>query len=141
MRFWDSSAIVPLLARQPSTSEATAQFQLDADLVVWWGTGVEAVSAIARLDREGIPQSTVTEALKRLDELATAWREVEPTDRVRIVAGRLLRVHPLRAGDALQLAAAVVASEDRPASLPFVTLDQRLALAAEREGFPVLTWE
>jgi predicted nucleic acid-binding protein len=54
------------------------------------------------------------------------------------MATRLLRVHPLRAADALQLAAAIIAAEDDPRSLPFVTLDDRLALAAEREGFPVV---
>jgi predicted nucleic acid-binding protein len=56
---------------------------------------------------------------------------------VRQTAIRLLRVHPLRTADALQLAAAIAAAEDHPATLPFVTLDERLAQAAEREGFPV----
>jgi predicted nucleic acid-binding protein len=46
-------------------------------------------------------------------------------------------VHPLRAADALQLAAAVVAAEGIPASLSIVTLDERLAAAARREGFVV----
>jgi hypothetical protein len=46
-----------------------------------------------------------------------------------------LRVHPLRAADALQLAAAFVAAERRPSSLEIVTLDQRLAAAARKEGF------
>ena len=63
---------------------------------------------------------------------------VGPLERVRQVAIRLLRVHPLRTADALQLAAAVVASEDRPRTLDVVTLDARLALAARREGFAVL---
>ncbi len=53
-------------------------------------------------------------------------------------AGRLLRLHPLRAADALQLAAAIIACEHQPESLPLVTLDQRLAEAARREGFAVL---
>jgi hypothetical protein len=44
----------------------------------------------------------------------------------------------MRAGDALQLAAAIAASEGHPATLAMVTLDERLALAAEREGFPVV---
>jgi hypothetical protein len=49
-----------------------------------------------------------------------------------------LRVHPLRAADALQLAAAFIAAERRPSSLEVVTLDDRLAAAARKEGF-VLT--
>jgi hypothetical protein len=52
----------------------------------------------------------------------------------------MLARHPLRAADACQLAAAWVAAEGQPETLPVVTLDGRLAAAAEREGFPVLTW-
>jgi len=44
----------------------------------------------------------------------------------------------LHAADALQLAAAVAAADDSAAQLPFVTLDTRLALAAQREGFEVI---
>jgi uncharacterized protein len=51
---------------------------------------------------------------------------------------RFLRVHPLRAADALQLAAAFVAAERRPSSLDIVTLDDQLAAAARKEGFVVL---
>jgi predicted nucleic acid-binding protein len=47
-------------------------------------------------------------------------------------------VHPLPATDALQLAAADAAAEHRPASLEMVTLDERLAVAARKEGFVVL---
>jgi predicted nucleic acid-binding protein len=55
----------------------------------------------------------------------------------RELANRLSRTHPLRAADAMQLAAALVAAEERPASLRLVTLDDRLADAARREGFVV----
>jgi len=51
---------------------------------------------------------------------------------------QLLRVHNLPAAGSLQLAAAPVASEQRPGAIPFVCLDQRLRTAAEREGFPVV---
>jgi hypothetical protein len=50
----------------------------------------------------------------------------------------LLRIHPLRSADALQLAAALEASENEPRTLPFVTLDERLARSAVREGFPIV---
>jgi len=78
------------------------------------------------------------EALRRLDGLARAWREVQPVTVVRTTAIRLMRVHPLRTADALQLGAAIVAAEEHPATLPVVTLDERLAQAAEREGFAVI---
>ena len=48
---------------------------------------------------------------------------------------RLLRAHALRAADGLQLAAALVASEHQPGAWQFICLDNRLATAAEREGF------
>ncbi len=51
---------------------------------------------------------------------------------------RFLRVHPLRAADALQLAAAFVLADRRPSTLELVTLDDRLAVAARKEGFVVL---
>ena len=47
-------------------------------------------------------------------------------------------MHSLRAVDALQLAAAFLAAEQRPTSLAMVTLDERLATAAQKEGFAVL---
>ena len=59
-------------------------------------------------------------------------------DLVRRHAERLVETHPLRAADALQVGAALVAAHDDPAALEFVTLDQQQAQAAEREGFHVL---
>jgi predicted nucleic acid-binding protein len=139
MRFWDSSAIVPLLVEQPSTVGLTIEFERDPDIVVWWATVVECASALSRLEREEILDTTaLAVARNRLDRLAAAWREIQPVDRVRDVASRLLRVHPLRAGDAVQLAAAILAAEDDPRSLALVTLDDRLSSAADREGFPVI---
>ena len=62
---------------------------------------------------------------------------MQPTDRLHALAQRMLRVHALRAADALQLAAALLASDEEPAGLEVVTLDSRLADAARREGFRV----
>jgi predicted nucleic acid-binding protein len=80
----------------------------------------------------------MTLALQRLRQLTAGWHEVDPSDEIRETAARFLRVHPLRAADALQLAAAFAAAERRPASLEIVTLDDRLANAARKEGFAVL---
>lgn len=107
-------------------------------MCVWWGTEIECVSAVARLEREdALADKAMIAALERLDLLVEAWNEVQPVAAVRGTARRLLRVHQLRAADALQLAAAVVAAEGVPASLDLVTLDERLAAAARREGFVV----
>jgi predicted nucleic acid-binding protein len=139
VRFWDGSAIVPLLVAEPSSVAVMAAYELDPEVVAWWATGAECVSALARLEREGsLTQASMSEGLRRLDGLARAWREVQPVTAVREIAIRLLRVHPLRTADALQLASAIVAAEGHPASLALVTLDDRLAQAAEREGFVIV---
>ncbi len=139
MRFWDSSALVPLLVSESATAAMTREYERDPDVLAWWATDVECASALARLERDSaLGAAGLAEALHRLDLLSAAWQEIQPTAPIRRAALRVLRVHPLRAADALQLAAAVIASEHEPASLDFVTLDDRLATAASREGFPVI---
>jgi predicted nucleic acid-binding protein len=138
VRFWDSSAIVALTVAEPSTAAMQAVAAEDPLMCVWWATEIECVSALARLERDGaLTDLAMTAALQRVDLLADSWNEVQPITSVRIAARRLLRVHTLRAADALQLAAAVVAAEGVPPSLDLVTLDDRLAAAARREGFTV----
>jgi predicted nucleic acid-binding protein len=139
VRFWDSSSIVPLLISQPASQTMAAAFATDPDIVAWWGTEVECTSAIERLQREGrLRPSDAAAAYQRLDAHLASWQEIQPASRLRKTAERLLRVHPLRSGDAFQLAAAVIAADGSPETLSFVTLDERLARAAEREGFPVI---
>ena len=139
MRFWDTSAIVPLLVEQAPTTRMQSLAAADPSLIVWWGTAVECASALARLEREGeLDTSTARSAFERLAQWTASWQEVESGDLVRETAIRLLRVHTLRAADSLQLAAAFVAAEGRPPTLELVTLDDRLALAAQREGFIVV---
>lgn len=140
MRLWDGSAIVPLLAGEAETVAMTAVAADDPLMLVRWATPAECVSAIARLERERtLSGDAATAVLQRLDALAEGWHEIQPVEAARRTARRLLRVHPLRAADALQLAAAVVACEGDPSSLELVTLDERLADAARREGFAVLS--
>lgn len=139
MKFWDASAIVPLLLAEPITAAAQTLAAKDPAMLVWWGTEVECASAIARLERDGaIEEPAVTQAFARLRQIACGWHEVDPSDTIREAAIRFLRVHPLRAADALQLAAAFIAAERRPPSLEVVTLDDRLAVAARREGFVLI---
>jgi predicted nucleic acid-binding protein len=138
VRFWDSSALVPLLAAESRTRAAQALYAHDPEVVVWWGTPVECASAIARLERDGaLTAARAADAFARLDALSGSWFQVDPRDEIRETARRLLRVHPLRAADALQLAAAFVVAERRPPTLAFLTLDDRLREAAAKEGFIV----
>lgn len=138
MRYWDSSALLPLLVAEAASPVVRQEFELDPEVIAWWATEAECVSVLARLERDGTLESAAMgQALRRLDRLAASWHEVQPVTAVRTTAIRLLRVHPLRTADAFQLAAAIIAAEDQPATLPLVTLDGRLAQAADREGFVV----
>ena len=138
MTFWDASAVMPLLVEEPASKAVAARRAADATMVVWWGTEVECVSALCRLEREAsLSSGGLQAAIGRLDRLSASWLEVLPGAGVRDTARRLLRVHPLRAADALQLAAAIEAAEGRPAGARLLTFDQRLRDAALREGFDV----
>ena len=139
MKFWDASAIVPLLIEERSSQALRALLTDDPVMVVWWATPTECASALARLDREGLLDTqSLRAAHKRLSQLLGNWEEVDPHDEVRETAARFVRVHPLRAADSLQLAAAFVAAARRPSSLEIVVLDERLAAAAQKEGFSVV---
>ncbi|MGA3307890.1 MAG: hypothetical protein ABSD08_04645 [Xanthobacteraceae bacterium] len=139
MKFWDASAIVPLLVAEAATRRLQALAAEDSDMLVWWASEIECVSALARLERDAaLNAQAMTLALQRLRQLAAAWHEIDPSDAIREAATRFLRVHPLRAADALQLAAAFLAAERRPASLAIITLDDRLGAAARKEGFAVI---
>ena len=139
MRFWDSSAVVPLLVPELASERLRRLHASDPVVIAWWGAEVECVSAVARAERVGrLSVTGAAEGLRRLVALRRGWHEIEPSEEVREAAKRLLRVHDLRAADALHLAAAFVAAESRSASLGFVCLDDRLRLAAGREGFAVV---
>jgi len=110
----------------------------DPAMLVWWTTDTECTSALARLERDrSIGAAGIEAALDRLDALIDGWSEIQPLETVRRTARRLMRTHPLRPADALQLAAALAAAEGDPTTLPIVCLDGRLSAAARREGFTV----
>jgi predicted nucleic acid-binding protein len=136
VRFWDVAAIVPLVALDKQTADCRALLAEDSDIVVWLLTPVEVISALTRRLREkSLKPIELSKAKEQLTALEKAWSEVISVERVRDRARRLLETHPLRAADSLQLAAALLASEENPQAFPFVTLDERLGGAAEREGF------
>ena len=138
MNFWDSSALVPLLVTEASSDLRRKQYDADPWAVVWFGTLAEIESSLVRRQRDGqLPADVEHAARKRLHEMTKQWTEVTPTTEVRARAIRLLRVHPLRAADAFQLAAALIFCREQPQHLSFLTADQRLRDAANLEGFPV----
>jgi predicted nucleic acid-binding protein len=138
VRFWDSSALVTLVLDQPRTAQARQLHAQDPELMVWWASSIECASAIARLHRDGqLSDTEDSRARGLLTALRASWFEVQAGNAVREQALRILRLHPLRAADALQLAAALEWSGSPPAG-QFVSFDQRLNSAAQREGFITL---
>ena len=111
----------------------------DTDLVTWWGTRPECISALNRRRREGgLSFQEVADARVLLDHLSNSWAEMRPTVSVRSLAEGFMDVHPLKAADALQLAAAYRWAAERPDGHEFVSLDGALTRAAEAEGFSVV---
>lgn len=142
MKFWDASAVIPLCVSGPSSPRILPLAQEDGAIAAWWGTAVECYSAFSRLRRQGdLEVPDLERACQALHQLAEGWSEVAPGPRVREEAIRLLGLHPLRAADALQLAAALAWTDRRPFGRHFLSLDLRLRDAARAEGFTVLPLE
>lgn len=140
MRYWDASALVPLFIEEASTAEVQGWRAADLGITTWMMTRVEVISGIARRKREW-PELLArwNRAVREVHEVASRWSEISDAAATRLHAERIVLDHPLRTADALQLGAAIVAADGDPQSLELVTLDNRLAEAARREGFPVLT--
>lgn len=137
MRFWDTSAIVPLLLEQPASGRARELLAEDPAMAAWWGTPIECWSAAARLRREGRLSAQDEAAVHALlEHLHDAWVEVLPSEEVRKRALRLLQIHALRSADAVQLAAALTCAGS-PGGAGFVAFDERLRGAARVEGLEV----
>ncbi len=136
--FWDSSALVPILVPEARSSGLTSLLVGDKEPAMWWATPLEVQSALYRRHRGSpLPSPAMRQATERLRAFVEHADSVAPTDELRHRAGRLVAVHPLRAADALQLAAALVWCEDQPQTETFVSLDERLRAAAMKEGFTV----
>jgi uncharacterized protein len=139
MRFWDSSALIPLLIRETASEQMRSLLAADAEIIVSVITSVEVQSALWRRRHHGdlaADQHAIAESA--FATLSASWSEIDDIFAARTLAVALIMRHVLRAADALQLAAALIASAADPATLLFVTLDQNLALAARTEGFTVL---
>ena len=137
MRFWDTSALVPLMIDEPRSEEMRALAQQDAHIVTSAFTVVEIASANWRRRHAGeLSMSAHETADRNFAYLSETWIELPITQDIIDAATSVLSRHTLRAGDALQLGAATVATGQ--IRLTFVTLDKGLAAAAQSEGFPTL---
>lgn len=138
MRYWDASALIPLMIREPRSEELRSLAQEDLHIITSAYTIVEVASAHwRRRHAVELTMDAHEKADRNYAQLSETWIEVPVTREVLEAAVFLLSRHKLRAGDAMQLAAAHIASREQR-GLAFVTLDQNLASAARAEGFSVL---
>jgi predicted nucleic acid-binding protein len=137
VRFWDTSALVPLVVDELSTRQMAELLSDDPNITVWICTSVELASAVWRRARSH-DRLELRDAEALIASLESIWTAIDESVATIDRGRNLLTKHTLRAMDALQLAAALVACRDDPQSLPFVTLDKNLARAARAEGFDVL---
>jgi uncharacterized protein len=93
---------------------------------------------LVRLQREGaLSDSAFRVSCECFSTLLFSAKEILPSANVKEIACQQLERFPLRAADALQLAAALVWCGERPRGRWFVCADRRLAAAAAGAGFEV----
>lgn len=134
MKFWDTSALVPLVIEEERSRTMLRLMTADMNVTISFVTRVEIASAVARRLRN--EPDMLRHASRLVRALEQSWIEVDLDAHVLATARRLAHTHALRAGDAIQLACAV--GWHAHDTIQFVTLDHELATAAHSEGFAVL---
>jgi len=134
VRFWDSSVLVPLVTDEPMTDALTTLFADDSDILVSFITPTEVTAAMWR--KAGVNDDLRQRSEKRYAVLERHWAVTTEYETALTESLRVVQRHRLRAGDAIQLACAILAAPDR--AVAFVTLDGDLRDAARQEGFTVL---
>jgi predicted nucleic acid-binding protein len=105
-------------------------------VTVWWAAPVEVSSAFARLKRTGhLTSAGQVQAQVTLRSIRGDWKEVQPSEELRDHAERLVDRFPLKAADALQLAAAMAWCSAHPSGRAFLSGDRQLLDAARQLGF------
>jgi predicted nucleic acid-binding protein len=101
-------------------------------------SAVEIASALARRCREGAFAAAERDrALSALEKDFATLRVVELSPAVALEASSLVVRHPLRAGDAVQLASALLLRRELATDVAFFAYDDRLSVAARAEGLVV----
>lgn len=136
MKFWDSSALVPLVSNESTTETLNGIMTADPAIVVSPITPVEVDSAVWRKARQTRDQVARQRSLRRLSELHDRWVVIERYSEIFEEARRMVARYGLRGADAIQLATAIITRGD--STLVFVALDKDLQAAARAAGFPIL---
>jgi predicted nucleic acid-binding protein len=127
------------LCVQQQSSTVARQLARKHEFIVWWCTSVEMQSAFERLARmRELSPAEYLSAARHLSRLRHGWQEVSPTQSLRFEAESLLARFPLKAADALQLAAAMTWAGSFPKGRIFVASDGQLLDAARQLGLQVI---
>ena len=77
MRYWDTSALLPLVVAEAQTRRMRSLLEEDPHIVTWAWTSVEFATAVERRARQGeLTREQRRDALGRFAELAAVWDEV-----------------------------------------------------------------
>lgn len=141
MRFWDSSALLALAVHDAASERIEPLLRRDPEVVLWWGTAVECAGLLGAAVRSGrLAPDDLPKAKAVVEHLRQRAFEIQALEEVRARALRILSLHPLRAGQALELAAALVWCRERTQGVSLVSVDPELRQAAALEGFRVLPY-
>lgn len=109
-----------------------------ADVMVWFLTPVEVISAFSRLNRTShLSANDFEKACNHFRFAKNQFIIIKEFEAVASKAERIISIHGLKSADALQLAAALTVTKDSPQNHVFVSLDDKLRRAAKNEGFAV----
>lgn len=134
--YLDTSALLKLCVLETGTPLALALWERADAVVTSRIADAEVKSVLAAAERIGrIDAAPAAQARDKWSELRPALTLVEVTASITERAADLVDRRPLRAGDAIHLASALLLAEVRPV---FAAWDRGLAAAARAEGLTVL---
>ena len=134
MIYFDTSALIKLFILEKGSEDAQ-RLSHDHFPPATAAIGyAEIYSGVNRRKREGyLSAPQYTRLSRRFEEYWTTSIHVELTQKVLVLAKRLLEQHPLRAFDAIHLASALILQKGIREPLPFAAADSRLLDAASAE--------
>lgn len=135
MIYFDTSALVKLLVREPGSGWALELWLTSDRRVVSLLAYVETVAALAAAKRSARLSADLHRQLRR--DFESLWERVDialPTKRVVRAAAELAERHALRGYDSVHLASALQFREN--ASVMMLTWDNALGDAAVAAGIP-----
>lgn len=134
MRYFDASALVKSYVNE-ADSQNMRRLLTRGSGVTTRLSFVEVASALGRLGREGrLPEDQRSTALAALTADAAGMLVIELTGEIVSRAQALAQKHPLRAGDAIQLASCLYVRDTVNKRITLVSFDDRLNTAARLEG-------